>query len=478
MGLQFSMEIEIRPLRIVCLVVCALALVCKTCASESSGISPIYSNTNVERLFDIIFPDTNLSVGIGYTYATRANNWTPDNLNDVISEYTNWYTKRLPTGLFEIRRDSTESYWLGLLKDGSGLPALLSPDNCSAIETLSSNIVKEQVRFASILEKALFQRDVFQLYYILVKCTNAPDIPSDASLFCRQALLVKTIKQLLDNLRFNSEEYEMLTNQFCENLTSAIQQHVFEEEDSFDPTKNFMPLQKILCQEGWYEMQFASGDNVHFNHYGGRSFVRVFVQPAQWSQEDFNVYWGVVQHQFGNAVHLYAGVPPLPAGTKFTLLRTFAILMTDGTVVDSGIPEEILIRAFKTSKDKLDLNSTDYRGTYFYVYKMSRRALLETPVSLGLIRHFAEDPAFPGFDSDVPTLEKSRNNGAQIRTMRQQCIECHSLARYGSGTVFSLEHPRLTAATDAFSGKVLQAVTSKPGRYTFGQRDETLNLDK
>jgi hypothetical protein len=440
---------------------------------------PIYRfNTNADAFLRIAFPTPRIQVDITRSFLERTNHFLPTSFGDVLNKNNTWSDVMDLNGQFQISSDGIESYWLSLLGRYGNLASLissqlLSENNTSNIRRVCSNLISENMAFSSVCEKALFQRDVLQLYYIFINCTNYSKSPIEGSAINCRDLTVTVLDRLLQRLRLTEMEYQELTNKF----TQATMQHHFEEKNPFELSRNFLPLRQALDGHDWYEMRFPANDNRHFNHYGGRSFVRVFAKTPGLSKDQFYSYWDEVNQKFGYGVHLNPDVPPLPAGTQLMLVRTFAVLLEDGTIADSGIPEEVLIRAFKTSESGLDQKSSDYRGTYFYQYKLNRRLLLQDPPSLGLVRHLDDDPMFYGFYSEVPDLNTALDAG--IVTMRDNCIECHALLHYGSSTVFSLERPRLKdPKVDQFSGDLLQLVAGKNSRYTFGRINENIELDK
>ena len=443
---------------------------------------PVYQfNTNADAFLRIAFPTPRIQVNITRAYLERTNHFAPASFGDILNNNNTWADVMDTNGVFQIQSDVTESYWLSLLggfRDFSDQISgqLLSATNTLRIIMVCSNLMSGSWNFSSITEKALFQRDVFQLYDVFTYCANFSRKPLDKSALQRREATIAALKSLLESLRVSESEYKELTNNFVDDLGKAAMQHRFETENSFNLSLNFLPLASARNGSGWYEMKFDASQNRHFTQFWGRSFVRVFARTPEWSQKRFYAYWDDVNQTFGDTVHLFSTVPRLPAGTQLMLVRTFAVLLKDGTIADSGIPEEVLIRAFKTSESGVDLTSSDFRGTYFYEYKLNRRLLLQNPPSLGLVRHLDGDPVFYGFNTEVPDLNTSIDAG--LTTMRNNCIQCHALLHYGSSTVFSLEKPRLKESkADQFTGQLLRPVAGKPGRYKFGKLNENLDLD-
>ena len=438
---------------------------------------PIYKfDAFADRFLDLAFPQIRLDANVSLSYRERTNFFSPTSLEEVLVKHVDWHYIAGAPESFELPADVGESYLLSLLAIRTNSAErlskqLLSEEYTSKVLSLCSHhFLEKEWKFQSVIEKALFQRDVFQLYFIFSKFTNTVQglDPADAR---RGYNVAGSLRALLKKFLLTESEYRELTDLYTRRIMNTK-----VSEDPFDLARDYLPLKEISKTNSWYEMRFSAQENKHFNHYGGRSFVRVFARSENWSQHDFYSYWDDVQQKFGPRVHISARVPILPAKTQFLLLRTFAVLLQDGTVADSKIPEEVLIRAFKTSTNQLDLRSSDYRGTYFYVYKLSRRAMLTKPNSIGLTRRLENDPAFYGFHTDVPDLTTAHDAG--LVSMRFNCIECHSVALYGSGTIFSLEKQRLiNPSVDQFSGDLLSPA-SKALRYMFGKRNENLSLEK
>jgi hypothetical protein len=461
----------------------AAGILCIGCAQFLHG-QPIYTfSTNGQNFLKIAFPTPCIKVDISKAYVERTNLFIPTNFNNIVDGYSRWGDIVGSLDALKIRDDTTESYWLSLLGQNGGIscmiePRLLSETNTSKIIMVCSNLMLEKLKFSSIFEKALFQRDVFQLYYVFINCTNFTKTPLNGSTIDRKNHTASALKELLNRLRLSETDYGILTNAFQKYLAQAIKQRRFEDDDSFNLSKNFLPLAQAIYGQDWNEMRFAASMNRHFYQYGGRSFIRVFARTPGWSSQQFYSYWDNVNKSFGGYVHLSPRVPPLPAKTQLMLVRTFTVLMEDGTVADSTIPEEVLIRAFVTTNTvNLDRNSSDYRGTYYFDYKLNRRSLLKDAASLGLVRILDSEAIFFGFYQDVPDLKAAADAG--VVSMRYSCIDCHALVHFGSGTVFSLERPRLKdIAADPYSGDFLKPIAGKNSRYTFGKLNENLELNK
>lgn len=117
------------------------------------------------------------------------------------------------------------------------------------------------------------------------------------------------------------------------------------------------------------------------------------------------------------------------------LVRTMGILLDDMSLCDSGIIEEVLIRAFSRSEATFDRESSDFRGTYHRQYLLERHRLLSDVESLWLVRIGDNSPTYLGNYSSCP--DEHVNTGEYRTLSRMNCVSCHSETYYGSSTVFS-----------------------------------------
>ena len=184
----------------------------------------------------------------------------------------------------------------------------------------------------------------------------------------------------------------------------------------------------------WHELPSDEDPGLHFQAYGGRSLIRIFMMTPGLGEAEFFAYWAKVTQQFGMNVTVSAAVPSLPAGTQTVLLRTFGLFLEDGSYADSGVPEEVLVRVLKYTEATLDPWTSDGLGTLHYQYKLRRQRFLADPATLGLERIQDADGQFYGFFAEVPEPTSTEH----LTTMRANCIGCHSELLYGASTVFSL----------------------------------------
>ncbi|MBI1916756.1 MAG: hypothetical protein HYS12_18780 [Planctomycetes bacterium] len=399
---------------------------------------PIYSfDARADRLLREMFPTSIACSGVTNAYAARDTPPAFKDLSEVFAHHSRGIN-RAPQALqaIEISDDYLESYWLTLDEANGRAKELLQ--RAGRIESLARSLCESPLRFPTPLEKALFQRDVFQMCLVFVKAVEAA---SDAKSRSRAVEALRALAVLWRAVWFRDEEFRALAAL----RPTRVDETRFTTASSFNLHSAYLP-QRVLSEEaGWYEVPFDSTPASHFVDFEGRSFIRVFIKPPGMSHAAFRSYRDRMVREYGTRLVLTGKVPPLPAKTETLLVRTFGIFLWDGTYADSGFPEEVLLRLFKYDRTRLDLATSDFRGTLFYQYKMRRRDLLARTRSLGLRRIRETDAQFFGFLAEVPDAREA--NSETLTIMRNNCVSCHSEALYGVSTVFSL------ARRDAGAGK-------------------------
>lgn len=418
--------------------------------------APIYSfSKDAEELFELMFPRRLTSRTVGNAVVEKDDPRAFKNLDDVLLHYDKALRpSAAPPSPLDLDQDHLESRWLSIRPDNGLAEELLQEGKCEKIRCIAESLARGKRRFPTVLEKALFQRDVFQMCAVYDAALGAV---SGKAAKRRAERTLAALGRLLKTLRLSNEDYESLRKL----RPKEIDARRFRLANRFDPADDYLPARVLRDEAGWYEMPYRGEHSKHFKDFGGRSFIRVFIRPPGMTQEEFQSYWDRVFAQFGEDAPVASGVPPLPAKTETLLLRTFAVLLEDGSVADSGFPEEVLMRLIKLKEQRLDPSTSDYRGVLQYQYKMRRRALLADPASLGLVRRADDSISFFGFFAETPDLSNSYDQ--DVTTTRYNCIGCHSLQLYGGSTVFSLATKR-PKSTDSIEGGLLQA-TGKPGRY-------------
>lgn len=330
----------------------------------------------------------------------------------------------------EIPADHLESYWLSLTKRNGRAETLLRLLQERKTEKVMRTLTDSDPKFRSVLEKALFQRDLFQIYGILETSVQLCEQPALRDY--GQALLREVVR-LWPKTNLSSAEFEALRGA----VPTRVERQHFSAEHDFDLERDYLPDRVLGPEQGWYPLPLYQEQMQHFLVYQGRSFFHIFMKTPGWNESEFQAYWRRADEALGEKMSLTGKVDPLPAGTETLLVRTFGVFLADGAYADSGFPEEVLLRIFKYDAPRLDKSTSDYRGTLAYQYKMERGALQADVSSLGLRRIRDDSPSFLGFFTEVPDSSHTQF-GDPLSTMRFNCILCHSTVRYGAGTVFSL----------------------------------------
>jgi hypothetical protein len=279
------------------------------------------------------------------------------------------------------------------------------------------------------LRKAIAQRDLLQTYAVVLRAEKKLRRQSHQQLARR---LRASLAGLLHPLLLEADELQMLQSLRPTSLPDA-----FTTTLRFSLEDHYLPRQVLVADPSWMEIPSGGMPFRHFRDYGGRSFIKVYMRMQETSVDEVLAIWRRLFDAHGDRLHRTAIADPVPVGLETLLVRTFGVILADGSYHDSHWPEEVIIRAFKYPASTIDLATSDFRGTLFYQYKMSRRALLRDPASLGLRRVFDDDEQFFGFFGDVPDPRNSYSSS--LTTMRSNCISCHSELFYGLNTIFSFE---------------------------------------
>jgi len=441
----------------------AACIACAACLArgqspeaDSSAARRTYAfDPRADALLHELFPRKVAVSGLTKAFQQRGRPPRFENLDAVFEHYSQaMNVDRESPQVFELDDNPLESAWLGAGREPGWQRPLLR--RATHIEALAGAIARSKLRLGSPLEKALFQRDVLQMCTILQRAGEAEET-AELRQAGRRAL--KTLVSLWQRLWLTDREHQALVR-LRPKLAAPKR---FTPTSRVNLADDYLPTRVLAGDKGWYGMPFGDKASQHFRAYGGRSFIRIYVKPRGWTQEQFFRYWDRVADQFGVTVTRDGRVPALPAGTETLLLRTFGVFLDDGSYVDSGFPEEVLLRLFKHSDTRLDMGTSDYRGTLAYRYVLRRRDLLAGAASLGLRRIRDDDPQFFGFLADVPDYHRA--NSAALTPMRTNCIACHSEAFYGASTVFSLAHKRRgRPGQDRVEGGLLEP-TRADGRF-------------
>jgi hypothetical protein len=394
----------------------------------------VYTNAKCQDLLTIMFPTHVEASGMTKGYSERLQIPHPQDIDGALawSGSVQTYTRRdkLTINLSYFPLESP------LLWDASfpgAARGLLASNKITELRGVLSEIHDEDLVFSSVLEKALFQRDFYQIIYILMSARESSHFDNDQI----DAALVDA-RAIWDKILFTDSEFGVLVQKM-----NAYKKETAKGQSLTSPYNRllqYLPGPAINQYTNWHEIIFNKYASAHFRDYGGRSFIRVYLKMPGFSDSEISAFHKRMNMEYGGAVHLNGSVEAVPDHTEVTLVRTVGLFLKDGSYVDSGIVEEVLLRAFKTGAPKVDQMSTDLRGGYYYQYKMRRDRLLQShPVNLGLFAIEPSDCSFWGYFGDVPDPISSGNSS--LTSLQANCTACHSELHYGTSTIFSLEQP-------------------------------------
>jgi hypothetical protein len=405
--------------------------------SAPEGLGPYQFDERANELIRIIFPTTVYPSGYAKAYVDRARPMKFASKDDALLYHAaSINSGSVCTEPFEKAREATESFWRAA-HPGDGRAQELFQQT-GRIETLSRDMLADKSKPTSLWEKALWQRDLICSLQAVLHCqdtmasrgASAPGVHKQTWDAAKEALLA-SIEQAI----FTAAEFDELQAE----LPLPSNSKPFVSRCGYALTEDYLP--RVVWQRSgardpsfWHELPSDEDPGLHFQAYGGRSFVRIFVMTPHMNAAEFFAYWAKVTKRFGMNVTVSAAVPTLPVGTQTVLLRTFGLFLDDGSYADSRIPEEVLVRIFKYTGATLDPRTSDGLGTLHYQYKLRRHRLLNEPATLGLERVQDADGQFYGFFAEVP----EPNSTEHLTTMRANCIGCHSELLYGASTIFSL----------------------------------------
>ena len=384
----------------------------------------------VSRIRDVVFSRSASARGTTEAFAYLERGYAFKDLEQIIRYNSESAHEVEGTALqFELEDAPLESrYWWNLqFSDGAAdlircLAETLDPE----MKQISRVSVP---RTPDVLRKALAQRDLLQTYSLLLAAARKLD---DEESRARVSRLEDVIATALEATLLTDSDYQSLVAELPKALPAA-----YTSRQSYSLAQNYLPERVLVADDSWLEIPGTGRPFRHFVTYGGRSFVKVYVRAPHLSNEEMADLWKRLFAAYGNQLHLSAVKQTTPPGIETLLLRTFGVYLRDGTFRDSLWPEEVLIRILKYDHSEIDNGSSDFRGTLFFQYKLSRSALLAQPASLGLKRTLDDDRQFFGFLGDAP--DRQHSHSETVTTMRSNCIACHSELSYGLGTIFAFE---------------------------------------
>src|SRR5262249_35639480 len=125
-----------------------------------------------DRLLALLFPTTIPYSGVTNAYAERNRELAFTQLSEVCRHHSRGISlsSEVPATI-DITDDNLESYWLSQSAANHRAEAVLQ--RAAQVEALARGLSASPLRFASPLEKALFQRDVFQICAVFRKAVEA-----------------------------------------------------------------------------------------------------------------------------------------------------------------------------------------------------------------------------------------------------------------------------------------------------------------
>jgi hypothetical protein len=312
------------------------------------------------------------------------------------------------------------------------------------------------------LEKALAQRDLFHAYSLVFL---AGERANDADIKTSAARIEQVIAVLFARMLLTEHDYADL-----ESALPKVTPRGFTSTPTYSLSDSYLPGRVLSPDASWTEIPSGGPPFRHFQDYGGRSFVKIYVRAPDMRGEEIIALWQQLFRKHGHRLHSEAVTEPTPRGLETVLVRSFGVFLEGGIYRDSFWPEEVTIRVFKYPQPRVDHESSDFRGTLFFRYRMSRAALLREPASLGLQRVMDDDIQFYGFFGEVPDPLNAYSD--TVTTLRANCIACHEELFYGLNTIFSFErNPEASVAGSAAQNQML--LVRPDGNYELTTQEYT-----
>jgi len=324
-----------------------------------------------------------------------------------------------------------ESFWVTYAENAEKAAVFLSSPAFIGLRGVARELALARCRCDTLLEKVLLQRDVYHVFSIVdrANCTSP-----DAALAAGADFVACDLAEALRALLFSREELRVLQAEYATHV-GAVEFKLGPGAD-YSPEDEYLPRRVATEDSTWYPMETRLSEHVHFKRFRGRSFFHTWIRVPGMTQEEFGDYWHNIARSYGSISNTVRLLSPLPAGTETLMTRTLAVLIEDGTVEDSGIVEEVLIRVHKSEKADFDSATSDFRGTNHWQFLLDRERLLKgrSPIGLALIDQDA--PAYVGIFPRAPDWGSAFNENVTLA--RFNCIACHSESLHGASTIFAL----------------------------------------
>ena len=279
----------------------------------------------------------------------------------------------------------------------------------------------------TLSEKAFLQRDLLQAYVFLSHSKKILEFDSIELKLLDQILI--EISSVIGEIRLSEDALSELKRGFNYGEWGG--------GEKWNLKDNYLPLSDIINTNGWKIIgNLARAHNFTFR---GSSVFRSYIKIPNYSiNETIAFIDGVseIHKQYKGKMGPPPVLPPIPEGSEVALIRTIGLINDKNEYVDTEIVEEVFLRLFKYSKPKRDAQSSDYKGTYYYHYKIDRRKFLSGE-EFYMNRRYDCDISFSGFMGEVPDYRHTLYS--YVTTTASNCRECHSSQFYGTHSLFSLE---------------------------------------
>src|SRR5262249_25094685 len=142
------------------------------------------------------------------------------------------------------------------------------------------------------LDKALWQRDLICSLQALLHCQA---LDQDAGHKARWDGAKNSLLDCLEQVVFTPTEYDELQSQLPLSPSPA---HV-DSTCRYLLAEDYLPPVVFARPANWYELPSDEEPGLHFQAYGGRSFIRIFTMVPGMSRAEFLAYWAKVTKRFG-----------------------------------------------------------------------------------------------------------------------------------------------------------------------------------
>lgn len=373
-----------------CLAICwTIAQPAASFARNCRAACPVELSAH-ERLERFVFAPTVSTSGytLGLVYAARGYSWR--SLRE-INQY-NIRSAHVVAGTaqsFELNEPPLESqYWWSIHSVKGARPFIRGL--AAALEVELANPDRLTVdRDLTILEKALAQRDAVQAYGLLVSAAIS-ELDEETRLMATR--IEGSLVTLVRSLLLTKVDYRQLRSELPKKIPRR-----FSSVPSDQLADSYLPLRAIARDDSWLEIHGGPDAFRHYTSYGGRSFIKIYMRAPALANDQIEDLWRLLFRKYGRDLHVTGVDQATPVGLETMLVRTFGVFLEDGSFLDSTWPEEVTIRRLKHPAERIDAASSDFRGTQFFQYKLSRSLAVKDPASLGLRRVLDDDKQFFGF---------------------------------------------------------------------------------